>query len=38
MRLVPPGGLADMERHDHHVDVRLMRERVGDPPARPIVQ
>ena len=36
--MVPPRRLADVERHDHHVDVRLMREGVGDPSARPIVE
>jgi len=36
--VVPPRRLSDVERHDHHVDVRLMRERVGDPSARPIVE
>ncbi len=36
--MVPPRRLSDVERHDHHVDVRLMREGVGDPAARPIVE
>jgi len=36
--LVAARRLPDVERHDHHVDMRLMRERVRDAPARPIVQ
>src|SRR3954451_14273867 len=38
MRLGPPRRLSDVERHDHDVDVRLMREGMGDPSAGPIVE